>query len=141
MAKARGRSQAEIDALAMAAAKRLRELSVGGIAPQMREYSEARGDAPTLAVLSSYGVRYGHLVKMAGLRTMSAAEQKRRREERQVPDDLEAEIRAAFAAQAETAVDLSEWPMKAIPTRVEVREYPLANGEVYRVTRCYASIR
>lgn len=137
----KGRSQAEVNALALAAAERLCELAAGGIAPLQREYEAQRGDAPTVAMLASYGVRYRDVVKLAGLRMLSGADRKRIREARLVPDDLEAEIQAAFAAQAETAIDLAEWPMKAIPTRVEVREYPLENGGVYRVTRCYASIR
>lgn len=141
MARGSARGKAEINALANAAVERLRELAADGIAPLQREYEARRGDAPTLTMLAQYGMRYRDLVKLAGLRMLSDAERKRFREANQVPDELEAEIRAAFAAQAETAVALAEWPMQAIPTRVEVREYPLANGGVYRVTRCYASIR
>lgn len=132
----------QVEQMVAAAVARVRELAVNGVAPTLRQYDMQRGTAPTAAALLRRGVKWAEVVRRAGLRpALGGAAAMQQRADR-VPAAVEAEIAAAFAAQEETAAWLRAWPMRAIPTRLEVCESPLPDGSgVFRVTRAYASLR
>lgn len=134
----------EVEQMVAAAVARVRELAVNGVAPASKRYDMQRGTAPTASALFRHGVTWEMVVRRAGLRPAlgGAAAMQQRAAKLGVPPEVEAEIAAAFAAQEETAAWLRAWPMRAIPTRLEVRESPLPDGSgVVRVTRAYASLR
>ena len=136
----RKKDATEIEEMVEAAKRRMWALSVDGHAPSGREYQTDRGDAPSMQTLLRRGFSYTELVRQAGL---LPAKQKRpaARVGANVPDEVEAEIQAAFARGDHVPVTRQDWPFFAIPTGKEVREYPQGDGTVYRVTRYYASIR
>lgn len=145
------RTAEQIEALVQEAVRRVRQLAVGGVAPSTERYNQDRAGALSTDMLFRYGVTWGDVVRRAGLRMAKSGYGSREMLERRrqilnmnngVPAEVEAEIKAAFAAQEETAAWLRAWPMRAIPTRLEVREIPLPDGSgVFRVTRAYASLR
>jgi hypothetical protein len=141
----------EVEEMAVAAVARLRALAVDGVAPTKPVYDAQRGSgAPSSAVLFRHGVKWQELLRRAGLSgalrgyNTPAAVAKRNGDRLApgVPNAVEMEIRAAFERGDHVPAVRREWPLFAIPTRLEVREWPLADGSgVMRVTRAYASLR
>lgn len=114
---------------------RLRELANDdGLAPMLRDYNKQRGaGCASTTFFESHGVAYSELVRRAGLQ--------QRRRAPDVPPDVEAEIQAAFARGDHHPLHYRDWPLFAIPTKVEQFTVPLPDGSGYRITRYYASIR
>ena len=140
----------EIEEYVAAAVRRVVELAVDGVAPTQPAYNAQRGAAPSSAVLFRHGVAWQEVLRRAGLKgalrgyNTPAAVAKRNGDRLApgVPNAVEAEIRAAFERGDHVPAVRREWPLFAIPTRLEVREWPLADGSgVVRVTRAYASLR
>ena len=111
-----------------------------GKTPTRMEYDKRRGDAMSSVALNDHGWSWSRLAAEAGLRP-NVGGNKKRHLRSEVPVALEAEIQAAFERGDNLPMSRQEWPLRAIPTRVEVRDIPLPDGSVYRVTSYYASIR
>lgn len=121
------------------AVRRLQALATDGVAPTRDAYNAACGDAPSADALRKYGLSWAAVVRRAGLRPQ------RRGPERLgagLPAAVEKEIRAAFARGDHLPMHHRDWPLAAIPLRLEVREEPLPDGSgVRRVTRAVALLR
>ena len=121
------------DRIAVAVA-RLRELAQDGVAPGYREYNDLRGDAISREAICAY-ISWAEFVERAGL------QMPRDGESEAVPEEVEAEIAAAFARGDHLPNHYRDWPLSAIPTKVERFIVPLPDGSGYRITRYYASIK
>ena len=118
---------------------RLRELAGdGGLAPMLRDYDKQRGAGyASTTFFESHGIAYAELVRYAGL------QQRRSRPgpKPDVPPEVEAEIQAAFARGDHHPLHYRDWPLFAIPTRVETVLIPQGDATALKITRYYASIR
>ena len=121
----------------------IRRLACNGRPPSMRIYNEQRGSALSSGAMAGHGWDWAALVKAAGMTVRQQGNKKGQKLNirHEVPVALEAEIQAAFERGDNLPLSRQEWPLRAIPTRVEVRDIPLPDGSVYRVTSYYASIR
>ena len=121
------------------AVRRLQALAVDGVAPTREAYNAACGDAPSADALRSYGLSWAAVVRRAGLRPLRKGPE---RLGAGLPAAVEKEIRAAFQRGNHLPMHKREWPLAAIPGRLEVREELLPDGSgVRRVTRAVALLR
>jgi hypothetical protein len=130
---------------------RLREMAdEDGLAPMLRDYNKQRGaGCASTSFFESHGIAYTELVQRAGLQQRrsgpvpkpDAARRAPNVRAPDVPPDVEAEIQAAFARGDHHPLHYRDWPLFAIPTKVEQFTVPLPDGSGYRITRYYASIR
>lgn len=128
--------EVEID-LAVAEIRRLAtEL---GRAPRQVEHNAMRQGSMSINGLHIRGVKFSSLLKRAGIEKPKPAEKPRRGGG--VPTQVEREIREAFQRGDHLPTVKQDWPLFAIPTRVERREIPQADGSVLVLTRYYASLR
>lgn len=127
---------------------RLRELAdEDGIAPSQTEYRLNRGDCVAIDFFKSRGVAYSELVRRAGLtkhrsgRRSQGSVKAPGAPSRGVPPEVEAEINAAFARGDHIDQRRKEWPLFAIPTRIETVLIPQGDSTALKITRYYASLR
>lgn len=129
----------EVEVRVAQAVRRLLELASDGVAPTREAYNAACGDAPGADALLRHGVTWSEVVRRSGLRPL------RRGPERLspgLPAAVEREIREAFDRGDHLPMHRREWPLAAIPVRLEVRETPLPDGSgVQRVTVAVALLR
>ena len=124
--------------------ERIRELTVDGVAPSTAEYNALRGEGmPSADYLRRHGYPWPMLMEMAGVagRTHGTRKGRKQNNGNTVPEALEAEIRKHFEDGDHLPSWRREWPLTVIPTALEVKEFLLPDGKVYRLTRAYASIR
>lgn len=114
-----------------------------GRTPTTKEYKAERA-ANRCAVYDYFtanNVQWDSIVERAGL-TPRASGQTAGRRTSHTEATAQREIADAYTERREHESRRKEWPLRAIYTRTEVREYPLRDGSgVYRVTRTYASLR
>lgn len=103
-----------------------------GRAPSRAEYNAQRKGALVASGLLRRGVTYSDLLERAGFEVVLRGG---------VPAHVEQEIREAFQQGDHLPVARRHWPLFAIPTRVERKEIPQADGSVFVLTRYYASLR
>ena len=142
---------------------RLREMAdEDGLAPMLRDYNKQRGaGCASTSFFESHGIAYTELVQRAGLQqrrsgpvpkpdvarrapNVRAPDVARRAPNVRAPDvppDVEAEIQAAFARGDHHPLHYRDWPLFAIPTRVETVLIPQGDATALKITRYYASIR
>lgn len=144
------------DPILQAVIQRIRELSSDGIAPTLTVYNANRGDLFGDSSLSKRGWSWTALCKLAGLKMNPRAERisagmAKRSAGRSadipadiptgIPPEVEAEIAAAFARGDHLPLHKREWPMQAIPSKIETVIVPRGDGTAHKITRYYASVR
>lgn len=120
------------------AVSRIQEMTVDGRQPTAKQYNAARNGALSTTGLHRHGVTFGQLLEQA---RGTPYRTRRPATPTAVPPEVEAEIQAAFARGDHIDQRRKDWPLFAIPTRVETVLIPQGDATALKITRYYASIR